>query len=72
VSATAGRVQPLRGPLGDRTRAVIDGTELSAVAIRLLQVVADDLLHLSKSIADLALEPVREALVELRAQPLDQ
>ena len=72
VRAAAGCVEALRCSFRQRPGAVVDGAELASVAIRLLEVVTDDLLHLREAIAHLAFEPVREALVKLRAQPLDE
>ena len=72
LSPTRSRIKPFRGAHTERTHAVIDRTDLGLVAIRLLQVVADDLLDLRQPVANLLFEPARVAFVELRPQPLDE
>ena len=47
---------------------LVDRAELGAVAVGLLEVVADDLLELDDAGGRAVLEPAREALVQLGAQ----
>ena len=68
----AGRRAP-RGCRAARTASVrggvvVDRPELLAVPICLLEVVAQDLVVLGSTLADLCLEPVGEALVEIGAR----
>ena len=53
-----------------RLRGLVGRAELRAVAVRLLEVVADDLVVLAKARPRLRLEPAREPLVELRPHRL--
>src|SRR5207248_9642405 len=69
---SSGRTESRRGPDADRDRLLIEGTELAAEAICLLEVVADDLLELEHPRAGQPLEPLAEAPVEVRARPLEQ
>ena len=76
-AARRGTVLPAKGSLAGvleaEHRSPRDGrdelaglAELRAIAVRLLQVVADDLLELGEPVAGGRLEPVGEALVEAR------
>ena len=67
-----GGTEPRGGADADRVRFLVEGTQLAAEAVRLLEVIADDLLELEHPRAGHSLEPVAEALVELRACPLEQ
>jgi hypothetical protein len=53
---------------------IVEGPELAQVPVRLLQVVAEDLLELGRAVAVAvdAVGPRDEALVELRPRPLEQ
>jgi len=68
--AVAGGLQPLRPPRGERLGLVAAPPELDQEAVRLLEVVAEDLLELMHPVAGRPLEPVRVALVELGARLL--
>jgi hypothetical protein len=62
-----------RGTVADRTRVVVDRSQLEQVAEGLLEVVAEDLLVLGLPLpvtVDL-LGPVREPLVQVGARPLE-
>lgn len=65
----SGMRKSLSRPPRERGALLIDQCELDPIAVRALQVVGDDLLDLGQPIAGLLLEPVGEALVQLRAQP---
>jgi len=58
------------GALGKRTRLVVDGPELRAVAIRLLEVISEDLLELALERLRIPLDPPREARVQHGARLL--
>ena len=63
-----------RRALGDGARLVIDDPELGAIAVRLLEVVAEDLLELELAAA-LPVDPLcpgHEPLVQRRADALQQ
>ena len=62
-----GAPQPFPGAKRERLGGRVDRGELHAIAVRLLQVVADDLVLLRE--ADLV-EPVRKSLVQLGAELL--
>ena len=70
--AVAGGLQPLRAARGERLGLLAAPPELDQEAVRLLEVVAEDLLELVHALAGRSLEPVREALVELGARLLRQ
>ena len=58
------------GALAERAGLVVDRAELGAVAVGLLEVVAEDLLVLGHAVAGRALEPVGELLVQRGAELL--
>ena len=68
--ALAGRRQPLRRALAQRRGPIAGRPELEQGAMRLLEVVADDLLVLPGEVARVHLDPIREPLVHLRAHRL--
>src|SRR6188472_3409796 len=61
--ASSGDPEPLGRPAGKRTTRLVDRAELRAIAVRLLEVVPEDLLELDRPHTRLLLEPVRETLV---------
>ena len=64
--AATGRGEPFGRRRGDGSRRVVHRPELGLVAVRVFEVVADDLLELGDAVARLAFEPAGEALVQLR------
>lgn len=70
-SPPRGREVPGR-PLGDAPGGLVDGTELRAVAVRLREVIAGDLLELRDPFTGLVLEPRREPLVQVGPLALGQ
>ncbi len=62
-SAFAGTSKKKAGAAAKLLRSVVEGAELRAVTVGLFEVVAEDLLVLSRVLADLLLEPVGEPLV---------
>jgi hypothetical protein len=56
--------------LRDRSSFGVDGPELDAIAVCLLEVVAEDLLVLARPQARLALQPIGVPFVQLGAEPL--
>jgi hypothetical protein len=70
VECTAPRpAEMLRGAAGDSLERRIGAVELQPVSMRLLEVVADDLIALDELVRR---QPVREALVELGARRLGE
>ena len=67
TGAAAGFGQDLTAALGNGTAMVVERPELGEPALRLLEVVAEDLRVLAPAIARLLLDPVRQALVQARA-----
>jgi hypothetical protein len=63
--------EPPARPLADRRRRAVQRAELDAIAVRVLEVVPDDLVQLDEAGAVL-LEPEGEALVQLRPGRLRQ
>ena len=69
-SPPSGRRETLGGTFTERAGLVVDRAELGAVAVALLEVVAEDLLVLGHAVAGDALEPVGELLVQGGAELL--
>src|SRR5581483_9420299 len=71
--AAAGAPEPHPSSERDRPRALVDARQLGAVAVGLLQVVAEQLLDLAGAlVCDDVLEPGGEALVQVGAHLLRQ
>ena len=66
VRAAAGGAEVAGRARGERAGVVVERAELGAVAVGLLEVVAEDLLVLADALAGEPLEPVGEALVQRR------
>ncbi len=64
VRAAAGRAEVAACARGERAGVVVDRAELGAVAVGLLEVVAEDLLVLADALAGEPFEPVGEVLVQ--------
>ncbi len=71
-SASGSRGQMGRGAAAERDTVVVERTELPAVLVGLLEVVADDLFVLAHQLADLVGQPVGETGVQLGARLLEQ
>ena len=69
-SPPPGRREALGGACAERLCLVVDGAELGAVAVALLEVVPEDLLVLDDPRGDQALQPVGELPVEVRTELL--
>ena len=68
----AGRSQPLGRLPADGSAAVVERAELGEIGVRLLEVVAEDLLVLARAVAVHLVGPRHEALVELSPMPLQE
>ena len=66
----AGRRQPVGRAPGHRPRVIVLGTELQTERVRLLQVIADELVEVGQP--GVGVEPLGEPLVELRPRLLRQ
>ena len=62
-----GRLEPLGRPLREPSGLLVGDVELDLAAVRLLEVAADELVCSNSSSPAVGLEPVGEALVQLRA-----
>jgi hypothetical protein len=68
--APAGFSQPLGGFASDGPSGVVGWAELDPIPVRLLEVVADDLLVLGGALPGRLIEPAREAFVHLASSLL--
>jgi len=64
--------QPFGRSSPDGSAAIVERPELGEIPVRLLEVVAEDLLVLAAAVAVHGLGPLREPLVELGAVPLQE
>ena len=66
------RFESISGPLAERTQPVIDRSQLRPVAVGLFEVISEYLILVDAQAVRTALEPARDALMELSPPPLGE